>query len=186
MLRWSSARRTRSWPPWRQRSVRWREPGECPSAADRLALQGDDGSLAGLAGGVAGTRVPHLAVAVEEHALFQHDDRRLDIALHLRGAAQLDALRREHVADDLAVDQHDARADGGVDDALVTDDQAVGGGDLAAELAVDHDGAGERVLPLDLGPLVDEGREVTSLGRARALLEEHVDWARAFLPQAAV
>src|SRR5262249_39771985 len=137
----------------------------------RLALRGDDGGLAGLSGAIARARVPHLAVAVEEHALLHDHHWRLDVALHLRGAAQLDPLGREHVADDLAVDQDDSRPDGGVDDSLVTYDEAVGGG--------------ERVLSLDLRSLVDEGREIASLGRARALFEEHVDMGRAFLPRAA-
>src|SRR5262249_60584122 len=129
----------------------------------RLALRGDDGGLAGLSGAIARARVPHLAVAVEEHTLLHDHHWRLDVALHLRGAAQLDPLGREHVADDLAVDQDDSRPDGGVDDSLVTDDETVGRGNLAAELAVDHDGAGERVLSLDLRSLVDEGREIASL-----------------------
>jgi len=113
-------------------------------------------------------------VALEAHALIDHDHRRLDVAVDPGGAAELDALGREDVSDDLTVDQDHPGANGSVDDALFADDQGVAGVDLAAELAVQHDGAVEGVLALDLGAFVDEGREVAAVpARFLALAPPH-------------
>src|SRR5205814_4031429 len=116
----------------------------------------------------------HPAVAFEEHTLLDHDHGRLDVAEHAGGAAQLHALEAEDVADHLAADEDDAGADLGVDHALLADDEGIVGGDLALELAVQHDGAAERVLALDLRRLVDEGGEVATLDGGLAVsLPEH-------------
>src|SRR2546430_16939476 len=49
-----------------------------------------------------------------------------------------------------------------VDDPLLADDQRVDGRDLAVELAVQHHGAAERVLALDLRTLVDKRAQVVA------------------------
>src|SRR2546429_1252623 len=137
------------------------------------ALQGDDG-VADRRRRFDGAALGHAAVALEEHALLDDHHGRLDVAKDPRRAPDLDALGAHDVTDDLAADRHDPGADRGVDDAFLTDDESVVRDDLAPEASVQHDGAGERELPLDLGTLVDERREVASLARGlRALPEEH-------------
>src|SRR5262249_3150049 len=101
-----------------------------------------------------------LAAAFEEQGLIAHHPRRLVVSVDRGSAAELDELGREDVADHLTVDQDHPGANGRVDDALFADDQGVARVDLTAELAVQHDGAVEGVLALDLGAFVDEGREV--------------------------
>src|SRR5919108_955085 len=120
------------------------------------ALERDHGVLAR----VLGMRAGHPAVTVEHHALVDDDDGRLDVAGDARTAPQLDALDADDVADDLAAHEDDAGADGGVDDALLTDDQRIVGVDLAAQPAVDHHRAAERELAFDLRGLVEERREL--------------------------
>src|SRR5207237_1253199 len=112
----------------------------------------------------------HAAVPLEEHALVDDHHGRLDVPEHTRRAAQLDALGGQHVADYLARDQDDTGADGGVDDALLADDEATVGDDLTAEAAVQHHRTVEGELALDLGALVDEGGEVAGLDLGRAAL----------------
>jgi len=112
-------------------------------------------------------------VALEEHALLDDDHRGLDVAVDAGGAPQLDSLGGEDVADDLTIDQHDPGAHGGVDTALLADDEAVAGDDLAAELPVQHDGPLEGVLALELRAFVDEGREVAAPARRLALAPPH-------------
>jgi hypothetical protein len=116
-------------------------------------------------------------VALEEHAFLEDDHGRFDIADHPGTAPQLHTLAAQDVAHHLAADQDDAGPNRGVDHALLTDDQGVVGGDLAGEAAVEHHGAAEGVLALDLGSLVDEGGEVVALDRAAlaamVLLPEH-------------
>src|SRR2546426_108865 len=114
-------------------------------------------------------------MALEEDAFLHDHHRRLDVAEDPRGAAQLHTLGAEHVAHHFPVDEDHARADGGVDDSLLADDERVVGDDLALELAVQHDGAAERVLAVDLGRLVDERAEVAAAagGHLAVLLAEH-------------
>src|SRR5438270_1893777 len=152
-------------------SVGGHERGAGPASA----LERNDGEVA-LAGGRRRRRgldragLGHAAVPLEEHALVHDDHGRLDVPEHTRRAAQLDALGGQHVADDLARDQDDTGADGGVDDALLADDEATVGDDLTAEAAVQHHGTVEGELALDLGALVDEGGEVAGLDLGRAAL----------------
>src|SRR5262245_1362438 len=103
-------------------------------------------------------------MAFDQDALGHDDHRRLDVAVDARGAAQLHALGRAHVAGDLTADDDVPGVDVGLDDALLPDDERVVGTDLAGELAVQHDRAAERVLALDLRALVDVGGQVTGLG----------------------
>src|SRR2546422_10503632 len=106
--------------------------------------------------------------------LFRSHHGRLDVTEDARRAPDLDALGGHDVADDLAVDQHDPGTDRGVDHAFLADDEGVVRDDLAPKASVQHDGAGEGVLPFDFGPLVDERGEVARLARGlRALLPEH-------------
>jgi hypothetical protein len=149
-----------------------------PPEGGGVALEGNDGEVAGGGHGRRLGRVllGHPAVALEEHALLHEHHGRLHVAEDARGAAQLHALGGEHVAHDLAADEDHAGVDGGVDDAFLADDERVVGGDLALELAVQHDGAAEGVLALDLRRLVDEGAEIAVAGGgclAAVLLAEH-------------
>jgi hypothetical protein len=102
-------------------------------------------------------------VPLEVDALLDDHHRGLQVSVHAGAAPQLDALGGHHVADHLAADDHRAGPDVGVDHALLADDEGVAGLDLAAELTVQHDGAAEDVLALDLRALVDEGAEVAGL-----------------------
>src|SRR5688500_12841230 len=105
----------------------------------------------------------------EEHALLHHDHGCLHVAEDAGGAPQLHPLGGEDVAHHFAADEHDAGADGGVDYTFLADDQGIVRNDLALELAVDHDGAAERVLAFDLRRFIDERAEIVALHGDRGL-----------------
>src|SRR5580765_4302195 len=163
MPRWSCVRAEPCSRRWRPRSAPWSE-GALPAQADRVAVGGRC---------VRRPTLRHLAVAFEEHAFLDHDHRGLDVAVDARRTPQLDPLGGEDVTDHLTVDQDHPGANRGAHDALLADDEAVAGVDLAAELAVHHDGALKGVLALDLGALVDEGREIAAPARLLALAPPH-------------
>ena len=110
----------------------------------------------------------HLHVAVELGALFDHERRGVDVARHVRRLVQHDLIAGVDVALDHTADHDADRLDRGVDLSRLADDQGVVAGDLAAEGAVDADRILERELALELGALIDEGREVAEGGASTA------------------
>src|ERR1700752_2991479 len=107
-------------------------------------------------------RLGHPTVPLEEDTLLEHHHRGLHVAVDPGRPLQLDPLQGAQVAGDFPV-QHETAGPGvGVEDGALPDDEGVVGADLALDLAIEHDGATERIAPLDLGPFVDEGRQLAS------------------------
>ena len=112
----------------------------------------------------------HLDAAVQLRALFHHDNRTVEIAIHNRGLVQNDLLRRDDVALDQTTDDNADRVNGRHDLAGLTHDQRVVTRDLATERAVDSDRIFERELAHELRALIDERgqiAEATAGARAR-------------------
>src|SRR6185295_14904441 len=118
--------------------------------ADRLR-QGHQRALRGRA---------HVAVALEERALFDDDLGRHQRAVYLAAGKQLDALTRVDLATHAATDRHDAAVDLRVDLAGLPDDQRVVGDDFSAQAAVDAEGVAEAQLADELGSDVHEAVQV--------------------------
>src|SRR5438309_3285679 len=123
-------------------------------------LQGHQCAVGGR--GAGGLCVGHPAVTVEEYALRDHHDGGFDVTEDARALLELDPIAGDDVPHQLAADDQRAGANVSVDDPLLADDERVGGGDLAVELAVQHHGATERVLALDLRAFVDERAQVVA------------------------
>src|SRR5258706_188260 len=115
----------------------------------------EEGSLRGRA---------HLAVALEESAVLDHELRGDEGGLDLRAGQELDALASVHPPADRAPDGDDAAVDVRVHLARLADDQGVVGDDLPLEPPVDAQGVAEAELAQELRPLVHEAVEVLGRG----------------------
>src|SRR5262245_34243525 len=104
----------------------------------------------------------HVALPVEEHALFHYDHRGLDVPRDPGAALQLHARGGDHVADELAMNDQTAGLDRCVNARGGAEDQGVLRADLAAELPVEHHRSRACVLALDLGPFVQEPADATT------------------------
>src|SRR5712691_2632893 len=112
------------------------------------------------AAGAGGRGGRHLAIALEERALLDHQARRHERGLHLGAGQQLDALAPLDAAADRAADGDDAALDLRVDLSRLAHDERVLRDDAALELAVDAEGVAEAQLAVELGARVHEAVEV--------------------------
>src|SRR5258706_13503727 len=115
----------------------------------------EEGSLRGRA---------HLAVALEESAVLDHELRGDEGGLDLRAGQELDALASVHPPADRAPDGDDAAVDVRVHLARLADDQGVVGDDLPLQPPGDAQGFAEAELAQELRPLVHEAVEVLGRG----------------------
>src|SRR5216683_1227603 len=118
----------------------------------------------------------HLAIALEERALLDHEARRDERGFHLGPGEQLDPLAPLDAPADRPADGHDAALDLRVHFARLSDDERVLGDDAALELAVDAEGVAEAQLAMELRSRVHEAVEV--LGR-QPLYLDHLRTPRA-------
>ena len=100
-------------------------------------------------GDVRGFSVAHDAVALEDGAFFDDQGRRVDVAVDLAVAVDLDACVGDDLADDGAADGDAADVDVAFDVRALADDQLVLRVDLSVELAVDAHGVLELELALE-------------------------------------
>src|SRR3990172_6935571 len=102
-------------------------------------------------------QVLHLALALEDDALLDHQRRTLDVAAHLRRVVQLDRVLGPHVSLHLAVHDDAAAGDLGGNLGALTDDEHIARDDGAGELAVDPYRSLEGQLALELGASPEQG-----------------------------
>src|SRR5207247_3584278 len=118
------------------------------------APRGKEGSLG---------RGAHLAVALEESAVLDHELGGDQGGLHLRAGQELDPLPPVHPPAHGAPDGDHSAVDVRVHLARLPDDQRVVGDDLPLEAPVDAEGVPKAELPQELRPFVHEAVQI--LGR---------------------